>query len=141
MKKIFSLIIALATFGASAQSDLTSLLSATALAATSTNTTGNGVVGWNYGAIAQFSLSVQSTNNVHATTKSNIVIRLDSSLNGTDWVTSAYALTFPTATFATNANATIVTLTNTGGKWLRVGTIENPNTNRVTIARFNWSID
>jgi hypothetical protein len=141
VKKILSLILCVFAVGASAQTDITSHLSATSLDAASTNTTGSGVLGWNYGKIAQFSASVQSTNNVHITTKSNIVIRLDSSLNGTDWVASAYTLTFPTATYATNANATLLTLTNTGGKYLRVGTVENPNTNRVTISRFNWSID
>jgi hypothetical protein len=141
VKKFLSLILCAFAISASAQTDITSHLSATALAATSTNTTGAGILGWNLQDIAQFSLSTISTNNVHATTKSNIVIRFDSSLNGTDWVPSAYSLIFPTATFATNAQPTILTLTNTGGKYLRVGVIENPNTNRVWISRFTWQKD
>ncbi len=94
------------------------------------------------GAGAVIGANVVSTNNVHISTKSNVFIRFDTSANGTDWSSNAYALTLTTATFQTNGNANISRITNTiGAKWLRVAGIENASTNRIYIQRLTFQTE
>lgn len=100
---------------------------------------GGGLLGWNIDQIAVLQGAVYSSNNVHISTKSNVFIRFNTSLNGTDWVTNAYNIALVTDTFQTNTLSTIARITNTtGAKWLQVGAVENANTNRVYIPRLHW---
>lgn len=142
MRKIICLL-ALVSFTAAAQQDITVLLPVAELAGATTNAgPGNGILGWNRDQIAVIGANIYSSNNVHISTKSNSIIRFDTSANGTDWSTNAYSLSLTTATFQTNGSANIARLTNTvGAKWLRIGAVENANTNRVYIQRATWSID
>lgn len=131
------LAIVFLSVSAFAQADITVNLPVTTLDGSSTNAgPGNGLIGWNYGDIAVLQCAVITTNVAHISTRSNVVVRFDTSLNGTDWLTDQYELSIPVAS-TTNANSTISLLTNTvGGKWLRIGACENVNTNRVTFQRF-----
>ena len=126
-----------------AQQDITVMLPASNLAGSTTNVgPGNGVLGWNRDQIAVIGANIYSTNNVGITTKSNSVIRFDTSATGTDWSTNAYSFSLTTATYQTNGNANIARLTNSvGAKWLRIGAVENVNTNRVYFQRMTFSID
>ena len=136
----FVLMFGLAAY---AQQDITVMLPASNLAGSTTNVgPGNGVLGWNRDQIAVIGANIYSTNNVGITTKSNSVIRFDTSANGTDWSTNAYSFSLTTATYQTNGNANIARLTNSvGAKWLRIGAVENVNTNRVYFQRMTFSID
>ncbi len=126
-----------------AQHFITANLPATDLAGATTNAgPGSGIIGWNRDAIAVLGANVISTNNAAISTKSNVFVRFDTSANGTDWVLNQYSLTLTTATFQTNGNANIARLTNSvGAKWLRIGQIENANTNRIYIQRLSFDID
>jgi hypothetical protein len=136
----FVLMFGLAAY---AQQDITVMLPESNLAGSTTNVgPGNGVLGWNRDQIAVIGANIYSSNNVHISTKSNSIIRFDTSANGTDWSTNAYSLSLTTATFQTNGSANIARLTNTvGAKWLRIGAVENVNTNRVYFQRMTFSID
>ena len=116
--------------------DITSYLPATTFAGATTNTTGGAKIGWNLNDILIMQVAINSTNNAHATTKSNVVVRFNSSLNGTDWQLASHELSIATATYQTNTANTLTALTNTtGAKWLAIGDIENSNTNRVYLYR------
>ncbi len=144
LKAAVLLLFCLMSLSAFGQMDITALLPAAELAAATTNAgPGNGgPIGWNRDAIAVLGANIYSTNNAHATTKSNAVVRFDASANGTDWVLNQYSFSMATATFQTNNNANIVRITNTvGAKWLRIGQIENVNTNRIYIQRLTFSVD
>lgn len=150
MKNILTFIaIVSMAIAASAQQDITSLMTSPTVAGSATNSqNGNGVIGWNIDAVAVFQVSVSQTNTAHATTISNCVVRFDTSNNGTDWKTNAYSfsiapsgVTNSAAAQSTIASTDIVRITNTiGGKWLRFGNTENVNTNRVTFSRFTLSL-
>lgn len=115
-----------------AQQNVLSQLPVTSMTALSTNNTGAGTIGWNLGDVLIFQGVLQSTNNAHASTKSNIFLYLDANLTGNVWATNQYTLSFPTHTYQTNAVASFATITNTiGATWLRIGQQCNPNTNVV----------
>lgn len=137
MKKILSLLAFIA-FTATAQQDITANLPATMITAATTNSSiGQGLVGWNRDQIAVLQIAMVTTNVAHITTRSNVYVRLDTSANGTDWNTNAYVVSVSPSLTADLYNNSITRLTNSvGGKWLRVGTVENANTNRVWLARF-----
>jgi hypothetical protein len=128
---------------AQAQQDITVMLPTLELAGATTNAgPGRGVLGWNRDQIAVLGANIYSSNNVNIASKSNVVVRFDASANGTDWATNAYGFSLTTATFQTNGNASIGRLTNSlGAKWLRLGAVENSNSNRVYIQRVSFSID
>lgn len=128
---------------AQAQQDITVMLPTLELAGATTNAgPGSGVLGWNRDQIAVLGANIYSSNIVHIASKSNVVVRFDASANGTDWATNAYGFSLTTATFQTNGNASIGRLTNSlGAKWLRLGAVENSNSNRVYIQRVSFSID
>jgi len=117
-----------------AQQNILSLLPATSLTPASTNYTGQGFIGWNIDDVLVFQFNVQSTNNIHVSTKSNILIYLDTALTGTTWSTNQYLISVPTHTYQTNELVTLHRITNTvGGNYLRVGAIWNANTNMAYI--------
>lgn len=117
---------------ARAQQNLLTYLPATTMAVQSTNNVGNGQIGWNLGDVLVFQAVLQSTNNIHVSTKSNVFLYLDANIGGQVWATNQYTLSFATHTFQTNAVASLVTITNTiGANWLRIGQQCNPNTNIV----------
>ena len=125
-------------FAASAQTDLKSRLNTTAIAAASTNTTAMApAIGWNRDQVLVFQVTLIGTN---AAASSNIVMNLDVSNDGTDWVASQHTITATAP--GSGTKATIARLTNSvGGKWLRVKSIENPSAagGSVTIKTFNYS--
>ncbi len=147
-KPLKSAAVALLLFGlmclpSFAQNFITDRLPATELAGATTNAgPGSGIIGWNRDQIAVIGANLYSTNNVHASTKSNVFVRFDTSANGVDWTNNAYFLTLVTATFQTNGNAHILRFTNSlGAKWVRIGQIENANTNRVYFQRLSFDVD
>lgn len=129
------------TATAFAQADITANLPVALQEPATTNGVGAGVIGWNYQKVAVLQIAATSTNVAHATTRSNVVVRFDTSLNGTDWQTNVYAISVAPSLTASQYNNTIGTITNIGSKYLRIGRVENPNTNRVWLARFYLSID
>lgn len=134
-KTKFALMLALLVtcITAPAQQSLLTYLPAPTMTVQSTNNVGAGQIGWNYGDVLVFQAVLQSTNNVHATTKSNVFLYLDANIGGQVWATNQYTLSFATHTYQTNALASLVTITNTiGANWLRIGQQCNPNTNLVT---------
>lgn len=140
MKKITSallLLIALA-LPAMAQRNITSLIPVALIEPATTNLTPSEAIGWNVDQVLVFQLAITTTNVAHATTRSNVVIRFDTSVNQTDWVTNQYSLNAAPGGTASVANSTITRLTNSvGAKWIRVGATENVNTNRVWFNRFH----
>lgn len=137
MKHLITIIICVAALTATAQQNITGYLNNPTVAASSTNTTpGNGVIGWNDGQVGVLQTSVIATN----LASTAVVVYFDTSLNGTDWVASQYS--YSVTPNGTNAATAIAKITNSvGGKWLRFGNIENPNTNAVTFSRFTLSVN
>jgi len=135
MKKLFTIISLLcACLSGFAQQNITAMLPATDLSPASTNYTGAGFIGWNIDDVLVFQFNVQSTNNIHASTKSNILVYLDTALTGTTWSTNQYLISVPTHAYQTNALVSLHRITNTvGGNYLRVGAIWNANTNMAYI--------
>lgn len=116
-----------------AQQNILGHLPTTTMAVQSTNNTGSGTIGWNLGDVLVFQAVLQSTNNIHVSTKSNIFLYLDANMAGNTWATNQYTVSFPTHTYQTNAVASFATITNTiGATFLRIGQQCNPNTNIVT---------
>lgn len=137
VKVLASILFVLCLFGltAQAQQSVLSYLPATTVAGASTNSTaGTGVVGWNIDQVAVFQLTCVSTN----TCSSAVNVDLDTSDNGTDWVSGSYTVGV-TANGTTPVTA-ITRLTNSvGGKYLRVAAIRNPNAYAITVQRFTLS--
>ena len=134
MKKTASkLIIAalmLFAFGVSAQEVITAKAGGATIAAFSTNTaTGNGVIGWNIGQVAVFQLTCVGTN---AAVTNNVILKMDTSDNGTDWLANQYTISNTPAGLTKGTSITKVTNT-VGGKWLKVNRIENLNETYVTM--------
>jgi hypothetical protein len=119
-----------------AQQNLIGYLPATSVTSFSTNwTAGTGLIGINRDQIAVFQLTATATNTLAS---GNTIVRLDTSDNGTDWLTNQ-------VTVAVTNNATaIARMTNSiGGKWYRIGGVSNlgtGTTNDSSIVRFSISI-
>jgi hypothetical protein len=126
-------------FSAFAQADISAYLPTTELTALSTNTPGSGVLGWNIDDVAVFQLTTTTTNARSAVTHSNIVIYLDTVLQGTTFKTNAYTLTFESPTNAATLTS-FQRITNTIGGNLRIGNTCNANTNHVAINNFVWKV-
>jgi len=140
MKTFLSLIVALATFSAFGQAEISGYLPTTQLTALSTNTPGGGVLGWSVDDVAVFQLTCTTTNARSLVTASNIVIYLDTAHAGSTFQTNAYTLTFLSATNAGTITS-FARITNTiGGSLLRVGNTCNANTNHVAVNGFYWRL-
>lgn len=129
-----ALLLALCVFGltARAQQDITTTLAATTIPGASTNTSaGATAFGWNIDQTTVFSVSVVGTN---GSPTNPVVVRFDTSVNGTDWSDNAYSWVLtPNGTTATTA---ITRITNTvGGVWMRVGDLQNTNLTAITYSR------
>lgn len=136
--KAAALLLGLCLFGfsATAQQSLISYLSTTTVAGASTNTTMyGGTIGWNIDQVAVFQTTIVGTN---ASPTNAVTVLLDTSDNGTDWLTDQYTISVTPA--GTTAGSSITRITNSvGGKYLRVGTLKNPNLTAVTVSRLTLS--
>ena len=121
-------------FSAFAQENLTAKASGPTITGATTNTSAaNGVVGWNIDQVAVFQASSYGTN---AATTNAITFKLDVSDNGTDWVLNAHS--FTNAPAGTSTGTAIHRITNSiGGKYFRVGRVENLN---AATATFNLTV-
>jgi len=131
---VLPLIALLCLFGFAAQADqdITSSLAATTVATATTNSTaGATAFSLTVDQIAAVSVSIVGTN---ASPTNPVVVKFDTSLNGTDWYNDAYTWVFtPGGATATTA---IMRLTNSvGGKYFRVGEIQNTNATSIFISR------
>lgn len=122
-----------------AQADITGYLPTAQLTALSTNTPGGGILGLGIDKVAVFQLTCTTTNSRHISTASNIVIYLDTVLQGTTFKTNAYTLTFETATNAATQTS-FARITNTIGGNLRIGNTCNANTNHVLVNGLYWRV-
>ena len=118
-----------------AQQSLIAYLPATSVTSFSTNwTAGTGLIGINRDQVAVFQLTATATNTLAS---GNTIVRLDTSDNGTDWLTNQVTIA------ATNNATAIARMTNSiGSKWWRVGGVSNlgtGTTNDSTIVRFSIS--
>ena len=120
---------------ASAQQSLIGYLPATSVTSFSTNwTAGTGLIGINRDQVAVFQLTATATNTLAS---GNTIVRLDTSDNGTDWLTNQVTVA------VTNNSTAIARMTNSiGSKWWRVGGVSNlgtGTTNDSRIVRFSIS--
>lgn len=140
MKTKFAILALIAAFAlpARAQTDLLPRLPSTTLLGATTNTTPVAEpIGWRRDEVLVFQFTCTGTNVIAGT---NVVMKFDTSNDGTYWVSNQYTMTctFPGAAQAT----TISRITNTvGGQWLRLRPIENINPasgGTITINAFNY---
>lgn len=131
VKKVAStLAVLLFCFAANAQENITAKAGGATLTGSSTNTSAaNGFIGWNIDQVGVFQLTCVGTN---AATTNAVVVKMDVSDNGTDWVANQHSITATPG--GTTAGTSITRITNSvGGKYLRVNRTENPNAAAVTM--------
>lgn len=135
--KIFVALFCLIGFTTLAQQPVIGNINGATTAGATTNTSAaNGVIGWNIDRTVVFQAAIIGTN---ASPTNAVTVLFDTSDNGTDWLTDQY--TFSITPNGTNSATAISRVTNSvGGKYLRFGTIKNPNLTAVTFTRFTMSL-
>lgn len=117
-----------------AQQDITTLLPANPIAATTTNTSDSASFRWQDKDV----LVLQATVTAADAGASNVVFKLDTSVDGNNWVPNVHSVTY-TANGSNVAKTAIARITNSAGSlYWKITSTANQQTNQVTLSGVNF---